>query len=116
MLLIAMRRSSFPLPSSLSSCSDCLLSLSLSDRKAWKLEFEASATVGFKLAFNYLKCEMFVEAIDICEKVSFLLIFSLLFSSLPFSLPVCSQVLALYPDYPRIRPEILQKAQASLRP
>ena len=37
--------------------------------KAWKLEFEASATVGFKLAFNYLKCDMNVEAIDICEKV-----------------------------------------------
>eukprot|EP00604_Paraphysomonas_vestita_P002072 CAMPEP_0174820552 /NCGR_PEP_ID=MMETSP1107-20130205/4461_1 /TAXON_ID=36770 /ORGANISM="Paraphysomonas vestita, Strain GFlagA" /LENGTH=268 /DNA_ID=CAMNT_0016036123 /DNA_START=181 /DNA_END=987 /DNA_ORIENTATION=+ len=61
--------------------------------KAWKLEFEASATVGFKLAFNYLKCDMFVEAIDICEKV-----------------------LSQYPDYPRIRTEILQKAQTSLRP
>eukprot|EP00602_Paraphysomonas_sp_CaronLab_P010909 CAMPEP_0185029768 /NCGR_PEP_ID=MMETSP1103-20130426/16260_1 /TAXON_ID=36769 /ORGANISM="Paraphysomonas bandaiensis, Strain Caron Lab Isolate" /LENGTH=1358 /DNA_ID=CAMNT_0027564631 /DNA_START=156 /DNA_END=4232 /DNA_ORIENTATION=- len=61
--------------------------------KAWKLEFEASATVGFKLAFNYLKCNMNVEAIDICEKV-----------------------LALYPDYPRIRVEILQRAQSNMRP
>lgn len=61
--------------------------------KAWKLEFEASATVGFKLAFNYLKCNMHVEAIDICEKV-----------------------LSQYPAYPRIREEILVKAQASLRP
>jgi hypothetical protein len=44
--------------------------------KAWKLEFEASATVGFKLAFNYLKCDLFVEAIDICEKVRILDIWS----------------------------------------
>ncbi len=74
--------------------------------KAWKLEFEASATVGFKLAFNYLKCDMFVEAIDICEKVG---VFFRLFL-------IYMQVLTLYPDYPRIRVEILQKAQGSLRP
>jgi len=37
--------------------------------KAWKLEFEASATVGFKLAFCYLKCREFVKAVDVCEAV-----------------------------------------------
>ncbi len=62
-------------------------------QKAWKLEFEASATVGFKLAFNYLKCDMNIEAIDVCETV-----------------------LGLYPDYPRIRQEILHKAYANIRP
>eukprot|EP00607_Mallomonas_marina_P008435 CAMPEP_0182424556 /NCGR_PEP_ID=MMETSP1167-20130531/10752_1 /TAXON_ID=2988 /ORGANISM="Mallomonas Sp, Strain CCMP3275" /LENGTH=1377 /DNA_ID=CAMNT_0024604441 /DNA_START=94 /DNA_END=4227 /DNA_ORIENTATION=+ len=61
--------------------------------KAWKLEFEASASVGFKLAFSYLKCKKYVLAIDVCEKV-----------------------LALYPDYPRIRDEILRKSQLALRP
>lgn len=61
--------------------------------KAWQLEFEASAAVGFKLAFSLLKCRKFIEAIDVCE-----------------------QVLALYPDYPRMREEILRKAQNSLRP
>lgn len=60
--------------------------------KAWKLEFEASASVGFKLAFTRLKCRQFVQAIDVCEAV-----------------------LALYPDYPRIGEEILKKAQHSLR-
>eukprot|EP00388_Colpodella_angusta_P034759 GDKK01033763.1.p1 GENE.GDKK01033763.1~~GDKK01033763.1.p1 ORF type:complete len:157 (-),score=34.11 GDKK01033763.1:151-621(-) len=60
--------------------------------KAWKLEFEASASVGFKLAFSYLKCRRFVEAIDVCELV-----------------------LSQYPDYPRIADEILRKAQESIR-
>lgn len=30
---------------------------------------QASAAVGFKLAFNYLKAKRFVEAIDVCHKV-----------------------------------------------
>jgi tetratricopeptide repeat protein 21B len=60
--------------------------------KAWKLEFEASASVGFKLAWTYLKCKRYIDCIDICEKV-----------------------LAQYPDYPRIREEILKKAQYSIR-
>lgn len=59
--------------------------------KAWLLEHEASATIGFKLAFNYLKAKRFVEAIDICNKV-----------------------LSLYPDYPKIRKEILEKAMEAL--
>eukprot|EP01041_Mallomonas_annulata_P001871 gene1871-3629_t len=61
--------------------------------KAWLLEFEASAPVGFKLAFSLLKCKRYVAAIDVCEKV-----------------------LSLYPDYPRIKEEILRKAQMALRP
>jgi tetratricopeptide repeat protein 21B len=60
--------------------------------KAWKLEFEASASVGFKLAFSYLKCKKYVETIDVCEAV-----------------------LGMYPDYPRISDEILKKAQESIR-
>ncbi len=61
-------------------------------KKAWILEFEASASVGFKLAFSLLKCKRFVDAIDVCE-----------------------QVLKQYPDYPRITEEILSKALQSLR-
>ena len=60
--------------------------------KAWKLEFEASAVIGFKLAFCYLKCRRFVDCIDVCESV-----------------------LTQYPDYPRIQDEILLKAQQSIR-
>lgn len=54
---------------------------------------QASASVGFKLAFNYLKAKRFVEAIDISNKV-----------------------LAQYPDYPKIRKEILERAMEGLRP
>eukprot|EP00595_Chromulina_sp_UTEXLB2642_P003125 CAMPEP_0196764608 /NCGR_PEP_ID=MMETSP1095-20130614/6498_1 /TAXON_ID=96789 ORGANISM="Chromulina nebulosa, Strain UTEXLB2642" /NCGR_SAMPLE_ID=MMETSP1095 /ASSEMBLY_ACC=CAM_ASM_000446 /LENGTH=319 /DNA_ID=CAMNT_0042120631 /DNA_START=3380 /DNA_END=4336 /DNA_ORIENTATION=- len=60
--------------------------------KAWKLEFEQSAPIGFKLAFSYLKSKKYIESIDICEIV-----------------------LTHYPEYPRIREEILKKAQLSIR-
>ncbi len=59
---------------------------------AWSSANEGDAAVGFKLAFNYLKASRFVDAVDICHKV-----------------------LARYPDYPKIRKEILDKARLSLR-
>ncbi|KAL0591594.1 hypothetical protein ABG067_001192 [Albugo candida] len=61
--------------------------------EAWACEGEASATTGFKLAFNYLKAKKYVASVDICHKV-----------------------LNLYPDYPKIRKEILEKAYAGFRP
>nr|XP_051708593.1 tetratricopeptide repeat protein 21A isoform X3 [Oryctolagus cuniculus] len=60
---------------------------------AWKYSHHASPAIGFKLAFNYLKDKKFVEAIEICHRV-----------------------LAEYPNYPKIREEILVKAQVSLKP
>ncbi|XP_069907106.1 tetratricopeptide repeat protein 21A isoform X3 [Oryctolagus cuniculus] len=60
---------------------------------AWKYSHHASPAIGFKLAFNYLKDKKFVEAIEICHRV-----------------------LAEYPNYPKIREEILVKAQGSLKP
>jgi tetratricopeptide repeat protein 21B len=48
--------------------------------------------VGYKLAFNYLKAKRYVEAIDMCVKV-----------------------MKEFPDYPKVRKEILEKAQAALR-
>ncbi len=49
--------------------------------------------VGYKLAFNYLKAKRLVEAIDVCHKV-----------------------LKLFPDYPRIRKDVLEKARQAIRP
>jgi tetratricopeptide repeat protein 21B len=62
--------------------------------RAWKLEFEASAPVGFKLASCYMKSKppRFVDAMDVCEKV-----------------------LDQYPDYPRIREEILRKCMDGMK-
>ncbi|XP_006161408.1 tetratricopeptide repeat protein 21A [Tupaia chinensis] len=60
---------------------------------AWKHSHHASPSIGFKLAFNYLKDKKFVEAIEVCHNV-----------------------LREHPNYPKIREEILEKAQGSLRP
>lgn len=58
-----------------------------------RYENEASAEVGYKLAFNFLKAERLVEAIDVCYKV-----------------------LKEFPDCPRLREDILNKAVGGLRP
>ncbi len=61
--------------------------------KAWTYENEASAAVGYKLSFNYLKAKKYVEAIDVCHKV-----------------------LAQYPDYPKIKSDVLDMAREALKP
>lgn len=65
----------------------------LSYEMAWKFEKCTNPTIGYKLAFNYLKAKRHVDAIDVCHKV-----------------------LAANPDYPRMRKDILDKARAGLRP
>ncbi|XP_054451813.1 tetratricopeptide repeat protein 21A isoform X2 [Pteronotus mesoamericanus] len=60
---------------------------------AWKYSHYANPAIGFRLAFNYLKDKRFLEAIDVCHSV-----------------------LREHPNYPKIRGEILEKAQGSLRP
>uniref|UniRef100_A0A8C0BR62 Tetratricopeptide repeat protein 21B n=1 Tax=Buteo japonicus TaxID=224669 RepID=A0A8C0BR62_9AVES len=59
---------------------------------AWKYGNQMNPTIGYKLAFNYLKGKRYVDAIDVCHKV-----------------------LEAHPNYPKIRKEILDKARASLR-
>lgn len=60
--------------------------------KAWTHGSQTNPSIGYKLAFNYLKAKRHVDAVDICHKV-----------------------LTLYPNYPKIRKEILDKARSSLR-
>ncbi|KAM6332739.1 tetratricopeptide repeat protein 21B isoform 1-T1 [Podargus strigoides] len=59
---------------------------------AWKYGNQTNPTIGYKLAFNYLKGKRYVDAIDVCRKV-----------------------LEAHPNYPKIRKQILDKARASLR-
>lgn len=59
---------------------------------AWKYESNASAPIGYKLAFNYLKAKRYIEAVNVCHKV-----------------------IKLFPDYPRIRDDILMKARMAMR-
>ncbi|KAF7708887.1 tetratricopeptide repeat protein 21B isoform X2 [Silurus meridionalis] len=60
---------------------------------AWKYSYCIDPAIGYRLAFNFLKCRNYTQAIDICH-----------------------QVLHEHPDYPQIRNEILNRAQLSLRP
>lgn len=53
----------------------------------------AAWQVGYKLAFNYLKAKRFVEAIDVCHKV-----------------------VKAFPEYPKIKKDILEKARMGLKP
>lgn len=59
---------------------------------AWKMSLMRNASVGFRLAFNYLKTKKFVRCIDICK-----------------------EVLKNYPEYSTIKKDILEKAQKSIR-
>ncbi|XP_064419793.1 tetratricopeptide repeat protein 21B [Latimeria chalumnae] len=59
---------------------------------AWNYGNQTNPTIGYKLAFNYLKAKRYVDAIDICHKV-----------------------LGAHPDYPKMRKDILDKARAALR-
>ncbi|KAJ3256152.1 Tetratricopeptide repeat protein 21B [Boothiomyces macroporosus] len=58
--------------------------------KSWSIRFDAS--IGYKLAFNYLKAKRYMDAIDICHAV-----------------------LKQVPDYPKIKADILDKSRSSLR-
>ncbi|XP_077473594.1 tetratricopeptide repeat protein 21B [Stigmatopora argus] len=60
---------------------------------AWKFGNQSNPTIGYKLAFNYLKAKRHFDAIDVCHKV-----------------------LAAHPNYPKMRKDILDKARAALRP
>ncbi|XP_040216971.1 tetratricopeptide repeat protein 21B-like [Rana temporaria] len=40
---------------------------------AWKYGNQTNPTVGYKLAFNYLKAKRYVDAIDVCHKAKHLL-------------------------------------------
>ncbi|KAM4028837.1 tetratricopeptide repeat protein 21A isoform 2-T2 [Anomaloglossus baeobatrachus] len=62
-------------------------------KHAWEYSSQSSPAVGFRLAFNYMKDKKYVDAIDICHKV-----------------------LKAHPTYPKMRKEILEKAQANLKP
>lgn len=59
---------------------------------AWKMTNQNNALVGYKLALAYLKGKQYTDAIDVSQTV-----------------------LTKYPDHPRIRKDVLDKALLSLR-
>ncbi|GFY70133.1 tetratricopeptide repeat protein 21B [Trichonephila inaurata madagascariensis] len=60
--------------------------------KAWLLTSKLNPVIGYKLAFNNMKAKRYAEAIDVCQVV-----------------------LSKYPNYPKIRKEILERSRTYLR-
>ncbi|VDM55307.1 unnamed protein product [Angiostrongylus costaricensis] len=59
---------------------------------AWKLSRMRNPAIGYKLAYNLLKCKRLFDCIEVCH-----------------------QVLKAYPTYPKIKKEIMDKARMSIR-
>lgn len=59
---------------------------------AWSHTNNNNPAVGYKLAFNYMKAKRYVDAID-----------------------VATVLLSTYPDYPKVKKDILEKCRASLK-
>ncbi|KAL3696933.1 hypothetical protein R1sor_011009 [Riccia sorocarpa] len=60
---------------------------------AWNCQRGGSPSVGYRLAFTFLKEKRYIEAITVCHKV-----------------------LKKFPSFPRVKKEILDKARLCLRP
>ena len=60
--------------------------------KAHKLSNKKSPSIGYRLAFNYLKAKRYIDCIAICK-----------------------EILEYFPNYPKIEKEVLQKARISVR-
>ncbi|KAI6188453.1 Tetratricopeptide repeat protein 21B [Aphelenchoides besseyi] len=59
---------------------------------AWRLCRQRNAAIGYKLSYNYLKCRRLFDCIETCHVV-----------------------LQQYPNYPKIKKDVLDKARASIR-
>jgi tetratricopeptide repeat protein 21B len=60
--------------------------------RAFKCDQELNPSMGYKLAFNYLKSKRYMEAIDIGN-----------------------EILQKYPEYPKIQSEIIDKARWNIK-
>ncbi|KAH7731473.1 tetratricopeptide repeat protein 21A isoform X1 [Aphelenchoides avenae] len=59
---------------------------------AWRLCRQRNPAIGYKLAYNYLKCRKLFDCIEVCHII-----------------------LRQFPNYPKIKKEILDKARANIR-
>ena len=59
---------------------------------AWKMSNNKNASVGFRLAFNYLKSGRYTDTIDVGR-----------------------QILSVYTDFPQVKAEIISKARQNIR-
>lgn len=59
---------------------------------AFRMSNCKNASVGFRLAFNYLKAERFVDTVNVSK-----------------------QILEVYPEFPKVKSELINKARAGMR-
>ena len=59
---------------------------------AWQMSNKKNGGVGFRLAFNYLKANRYVDAIDVAK-----------------------DILKSYPEYPKVQTDIIQKARSMIK-
>ena len=59
---------------------------------AWSYQGQSNARIGYRLAFNMLKAKRYTGCVEVCQKV-----------------------LKRFPKYPKIRSDILERAQGLLR-
>jgi tetratricopeptide repeat protein 21B len=60
--------------------------------KAWQMSNKKNGAVGFRLAFNFMKANRFVDAIDVAK-----------------------DILKSYPDYPKVQTDIINKARTMIK-
>ena len=60
--------------------------------KAHKLTDQKSPSIGYRLAFNYLKAKRYIECITVCKSI-----------------------MDVFPNYNKIEKEVLQKARVLIR-
>jgi tetratricopeptide repeat protein 21B len=61
-------------------------------QRAWEFGNKNQPNIGYKLAFNYMKDKRYTDAIDICNNV-----------------------IQKFPEFPKIKKEILEKARQGFR-
>lgn len=59
---------------------------------AFRMSNYKNASVGFRLAFNYLKAERFVDTVNVSK-----------------------QILEVYPEFPKVKTDLINKARAGMR-
>mmetsp|Transcript_13183 Transcript_13183/g.20530 ORF Transcript_13183/g.20530 Transcript_13183/m.20530 type:complete len:118 (+) Transcript_13183:3631-3984(+) len=59
---------------------------------AWEMSNKKNGGVGFRLAFNYIKAERFVDAIDVGK-----------------------EILKVYPSFPKVQVEVIEKARGQIK-
>ena len=60
--------------------------------KAWSMSNKKNGGVGYRLAFNYIKANRFVDAIDVGK-----------------------EILKVYPDFPKVQKDIIDLARSKLK-